>query len=105
MLIVFDEPSDLLRTSWMPAHSSTARTGPPAITPVPADAGRSRTTPAGGLPLPGGGGDTGNAEEVLLRLLDALRDRGGDFTGLAVADTHQTVAVADDHESGEAEAT
>src|SRR5690606_29992266 len=30
MLMVFDEPSDLLRTSWMPAHSSTARTGPPA---------------------------------------------------------------------------
>src|SRR5689334_10339287 len=27
MLIWFDEPSDLLRMSWMPAHSSTARTG------------------------------------------------------------------------------
>jgi hypothetical protein len=35
MLIWLDEPSDLLSTSWMPAHSSTARTGPPAMTPVP----------------------------------------------------------------------
>src|SRR5690606_32004450 len=34
MLIAFEDPSDLLRTSWMPAHSRTARTGPPAITPV-----------------------------------------------------------------------
>ncbi len=46
MLIGLDEPRDLLSTSWMPAHSSTARTGPPAITPVPGDAGRSSTTPA-----------------------------------------------------------
>ena len=48
--VAFDEPSDLLRTSWMTAHSSTARTGPPAITPVPAAAGRSRTTPAAASP-------------------------------------------------------
>src|ERR1700742_5310951 len=40
MLIWLEEPSDLLSTSWMPAHSSTARTGPPAITPVPGAAGR-----------------------------------------------------------------
>src|SRR5581483_7042868 len=55
MLIWFDEPSDLLRTSWMPAHSSTARTGPPAITPVPGAAGRSRTTPAAFSPWTGCG--------------------------------------------------
>src|SRR6476646_4606636 len=35
MLMALSEPSDLLSTSWMPAHSSTARTGPPAMTPVP----------------------------------------------------------------------
>src|SRR5215212_9082826 len=46
MLMAFDEPSDLLSTSWMPAHSRTARTGPPAMTPVPGAAGRSMTTPA-----------------------------------------------------------
>src|SRR5262245_23899 len=40
------EPKDLVRMSWMPAVSITARTGPPAITPVPSDAGRSSTRPA-----------------------------------------------------------
>src|SRR4051812_20271545 len=55
MLIAFDEPSDLLSTSWMPAHSSTARTGPPAITPVPGAAGRSMTTPAAFSPWTGCG--------------------------------------------------
>src|SRR6478736_923451 len=46
MLCTLLEPSDLLRTSWMPALSSTARTGPPAMTPIPGAAGRSMTTPA-----------------------------------------------------------
>src|SRR6478609_5320679 len=55
MLIWFDEPSDLLSTSWIPAHSSTARTGPPAITPVPAAAGRRSTTPAAASPCTGCG--------------------------------------------------
>ncbi|BDZ41186.1 hypothetical protein GCM10025865_04850 [Paraoerskovia sediminicola] len=49
--------------------------------------------------------DAGDAEEVLLGLLDALRDRGGHLLGLAVADADLTVTVADDDESGEAEAT
>src|SRR5215210_617607 len=55
MLIWFDEPSDLLSTSWMPAHSRTARTGPPAMTPVPGAAGRSSTTPAAFSPCTGCG--------------------------------------------------
>src|SRR5699024_10169861 len=50
MLIAFSEPRDLLSTSWMPAQSSTARTGPPAMTPVPGEAGRSSTTPAASSP-------------------------------------------------------
>src|SRR3954447_26956359 len=33
------DPRLLVRISVMPAHSSTARTGPPAITPVPVAAG------------------------------------------------------------------
>src|SRR5690625_2588727 len=37
------EPSDFDNTSRTPAASSTARTGPPAITPVPGEAGRSMT--------------------------------------------------------------
>src|SRR5829696_5573969 len=55
MLIGLDEPSDLDRTSWTPAHSSTARTGPPAMTPVPGDAGFSSTTPAAFSPWMGCG--------------------------------------------------
>src|SRR5690606_9015219 len=55
MLIALSEPSDLLSTSWIPAHSRTARTGPPAMTPVPGLAGRSRTTPAAASPCTGWG--------------------------------------------------
>ena len=50
MLIAFWLPSDFDRMSAMPAHSSTARTGPPAMTPVPGLAGRRRTTPAASSP-------------------------------------------------------
>src|SRR3979409_741773 len=39
-----DEPSDFDRMSLMPAASTTARTGPPAMTPVPGEAGFSMTT-------------------------------------------------------------
>ena len=35
MLIGVFEPNDLLKISVIPANSNTARTGPPAITPVP----------------------------------------------------------------------
>ena len=37
--------------SWIPASSSTARTPPPAITPVPGEAGLSRTRPAPKMPV------------------------------------------------------
>src|SRR4029079_16651737 len=50
-----------------------------------------------------GAADQRNAEEALASLLDTLGDRGGNFLGLAVADTDHAVAVADDHQSGEAE--
>src|SRR3990170_2475311 len=39
----FVDPSDFVRMSRMPADSATARTEPPAMTPVPLDAGRSST--------------------------------------------------------------
>src|SRR4051812_42837118 len=55
MLIGLSEPSDFDSTSWMPAHSSTARTGPPAMTPVPGLAGFSSTTPAAFSPWTGCG--------------------------------------------------
>ena len=44
-------PSDLLRMSRMPASSSTARTPPPAITPVPSEAGFRNTLPAPERPV------------------------------------------------------
>src|SRR3954465_205808 len=52
-----------------------------------------------------GAGDAGHAVEALLGLLDALGDRRGHLLGLAVADAHGAVAVAHDHQGGEAEAT
>src|SRR3954463_3406750 len=51
-----------------------------------------------------GAGDAGHLVEVLLGLLDALGDGRGHLLGLAVTDAHGAVAVAHDHESGEAEA-
>src|SRR4051794_9106050 len=50
-LIGFCEPSDLLRMSWMPASSSTARTPPPAMTPVPSEAGLRKTLPEPNWPV------------------------------------------------------
>src|ERR1700754_2011426 len=52
-LIALSLPSDLARMSCTPAHSSTARAAPPAITPVPGLAGRSMTTPAAASPCTG----------------------------------------------------
>src|SRR5262249_24108968 len=46
MLCGLCEPMHLVSTLAMPASSTTARTPPPAMTPVPSDAGRSMTAPA-----------------------------------------------------------
>src|SRR6202522_73975 len=50
-----------------------------------------------------GSTDPRNAEEAFTSFLDALGDRSRNFLGLAVADTHHPVAVADDDQRGEAE--
>src|SRR5262245_57930398 len=50
-LIGFWLPSDFDSTSWIPASSSTARTPPPAITPVPGEAGFSSTRDAPCTPI------------------------------------------------------
>jgi hypothetical protein len=39
------DPRHLVRTFLMPATSTTARTGPPAMTPVPSEAGFYKTLP------------------------------------------------------------
>src|SRR6185437_14768237 len=41
----FEVPIDLVNTFWIPATSITARTGPPAIMPVPSGAGFKSTWP------------------------------------------------------------
>src|SRR5690349_18679666 len=46
----FADPSDLVSTFWIPADSTTARTAPPAIRPVPSGAGLSSTLPEPNLP-------------------------------------------------------
>ena len=51
MLIGFVVPRLFDSTSRMPASSSTARTPPPAITPVPSLAGRSTTRAASKRPV------------------------------------------------------
>ena len=45
------DPSDLDRMFWIPASSTTARTGPPAITPVPSTAGFKNTRPPPWTPV------------------------------------------------------
>src|SRR6202012_6206178 len=52
-----------------------------------------------------GAGDHRHAEEVLLGLLYALGDGGRHLLGLAVADADPSLAVAHNHQAGEAEAT
>ena len=39
----FEEPCDFESTFWIPTASKTALTAPPAITPVPSDAGFRKT--------------------------------------------------------------
>src|SRR5574339_622941 len=49
------EPIDLVRTFWIPHDSTTARTAPPAMIPVPSGAGFSSTWPAPNRPRTGCG--------------------------------------------------
>ena len=107
MLIGFVVPSDFASTSRMPPSSSTARTPPPAITPVPGEAGRSSTRAASKRPS-----DScvivwpcfGDGEHVLLRVVDRLGDRERHLARLAVADADAIDLVADHDERREREA-
>ena len=84
------------------AHSATGdNTGTGACRAKHDDAGSSLTLNG----VSDGVGDHRDAEEALASLLDTLLDGRGNFLGLSVADADQSVAVSDDHQSGEAEAT
>ena len=107
MLCGLLEPRLLVRMSVMPAHSSTARTGPPAMTPVPLAAGLSSTRPAPcspmiscGIVVPVRGISTMRA----LGGLDRLAHRLGDFVRLAGRDADPALAVAHRHQRVEREA-
>ena len=51
MLSLVRDPSDLDTISRTPASSNTARTAPPAITPVPSTAGFNKTLAAPFVPI------------------------------------------------------
>ena len=106
-LIGFCVPRLLERMSWMPASSSTARTPPPAITPVPGDGRLQQHAPGAedaGRLVGDRAAVLGHAEEVLLGPLDALLDRQRNLVGLAVADADDFAFVADHDQRGEGEA-
>ena len=51
MLLGLEDPKDLVKMLRTPTNSNTARTGPPAITPVPYAAGFKNTRPAPNFPV------------------------------------------------------
>ena len=101
------EPWILERMSRMPAASSTARTEPPAMTPVPWRGGLEHDPLAENWTFDLVGdrrADHRDLDQVLLGVLDALADRLGDLAGLAEPDSDVPGAVTDDDDRAEAEA-
>ena len=101
-------PRHLVSTFCTPATSSTARTPPPAITPVPGEAGLSSTWPAPNSPdddvRDRAAPVTGTWNMFFLRGLARLADRVRDFVGLAQADADPPLLVAHRHDGVEREA-
>ena len=91
----------------IPANSTTARTPPAAITPVPSAAGRSTTRAGAEMPddfMRNGAVVQRHADQAFLGAIDALANRLGHFVGLAQAEADQPVMIAGDHQRAEAEA-
>ena len=100
------EPKLLVRMSWMPAASQTARTAAPAITPVPGLAGTSIDVGRAEAPFDrvrNGARLDRESRHAAGAVLDGLFDAGRHFVGLAVAPADLALAVADDDHGGEAE--
>ena len=107
MLIGVRLPMHLERISLMPASSSTARTGPPAMTPVPSAAGRRNTSPAPYVPVISCGivvPITGTLNRFFLASSSAFADRVRNFVCLSGTEAYTAFLVTDYHKSGEAEA-
>src|SRR5439155_1103277 len=80
MLCGLFEPRHLVSTFAMPASSTTARTPPPAITPVPSDAGVNSTAPAAKLAIASDGvvpSGMGTARRLVLAASLRLRNATG----------------------------
>src|SRR6266852_3900932 len=88
------DPRVLVRMSCTPAASSTGRTAPPAMTPVPGTAGLRKTRPA----------PERHEDQILLRVLDRFPDGLRHFVGLAEADANVSSPVAHDDQRREREA-
>ena len=105
-LCEFADPSDFVSTFWMPQDSTTARTAPPAMMPVPSGAGLSSTWPAPNRPehrMRHGRALERHADQRLLRRFDSLLDGRRHFLRLAHAEAHDAMAVADHDERAEAQ--
>ena len=85
----------------MPTLSTTARTGPPAITAGTGGCGLQEHAACAEFAddfMRDRGAAQRNLHQVLLCVLDALADRVRNFAGLADAEADNAVAVADDDE-------
>ena len=106
MLCGLFDPSDFVRMSFTPATSSTARTAPPAMTPVPGEAGFMSTREAPNIPITWYGIVAAlhrDAEHVLLGRFRRLANGVRDLVRLAEPDPDLAHAVTDGDESVEAE--
>ena len=104
----FVEPWTLARMSRIPADSTTARTAPPAMTPVPWEAGLSMTRAAAyssrtscGIVVP----TIGIRMRFFFASSTPLRIDSGTSPALPMPDADVAGAVADDDDRAEAEAT
>ena len=95
------EPIDLVSTLGIPTAWMTARTGPPAMTPVPSGAGFNSTMPAAETAqhrMRDRGFEHVDLAQILLRRFDALLDGGRDFLGLPGAEADDLSAGIADHD-------
>ena len=108
MLCGLEVPTDLATTSCTPSASKMARTGPPAMMPVPGGRRAHDHPPAPKWPMhimmQGAALAQRDADHAALGLLGRLADRLRHLAGLAGAMADAALAVADDDQRREAEA-
>lgn len=104
-LIGLRDPTHLDSTSLTPTTSNTARMAPPAMIPVPSEAGcmKTRAAPCSAVigycrvvPF------SSYAVHVLARLVHRLLDGHRHFAGLAITETNPAIAITNHGQRGEA---